>query len=488
MTGPTNTSPIPVSVSFSEAVSGFTASDLSVSGGAVSNFSGSGTSYSFDVTPSGDGTVTVNVAANVAQDAASNGNQAAPQFSIASDSTGPGLSISGVPSSFMPGETFTVSFDFGESVTGFAAEDVAVSGASKGALTGGPQLFTMAITPDGNSNVTVSVAAGAAVDTAGNPSAAASATARIDSSTVASKQISQFLSNRARNLVQHQPKLTGFLRGDGAGHFDAQVTRGFGNVSLYTGSKGPFWFSLEGSRTTYDDAPGDTSFALAVLGGHATLRPGLLVGGMLQFDYSRESEGNGVETSGTGWLAGPYFVMQITDQSLLLEGRLLYGDSNNKISPFGTYTDDFKTRRLLSLVALEGNYEAERFSYSPRLQVSYVSEHQLSYTDDLSNRVPEQTVQQSEVSAGIDFEMPLRPDDENQLLTWGLAGIWSHVDGKGAARNYVDQEDGGRARFDIGYLFDNADGLQASAKMFVDGVGSGKFATYGLSLGMSLKF
>ncbi|PWE48191.1 hypothetical protein DEM26_19405, partial [Thioclava sp. NG1] len=52
VTGPTNTSPIPVSVSFSEAVSGFAASDLSVSGGSVSNFSGSGTSYSFDVTPS----------------------------------------------------------------------------------------------------------------------------------------------------------------------------------------------------------------------------------------------------------------------------------------------------------------------------------------------------------------------------------------------------------------------------------------------------
>ena len=48
---------------FSEAVTGFDAADIVVANGAVQNFAGSGASYTFDVEPSGDGLVTVDVAA-----------------------------------------------------------------------------------------------------------------------------------------------------------------------------------------------------------------------------------------------------------------------------------------------------------------------------------------------------------------------------------------------------------------------------------------
>ena len=81
-TSPTSTSPIPVTVTFSESVTGFSSTDVTVTNGSVSGFSGSGPSYTFNVTPAASGAVTVNVAANVGQDAATNGNTAAPQFSI----------------------------------------------------------------------------------------------------------------------------------------------------------------------------------------------------------------------------------------------------------------------------------------------------------------------------------------------------------------------------------------------------------------------
>ncbi|WP_207218377.1 Ig-like domain-containing protein, partial [Hymenobacter persicinus] len=80
-TSPTNTTPIPVTVTFSESVTGFVAGDVTVTNGSISGFSGSGASYSFNVTPSANGAVTVNVPANVAQDGAGNGNTAATQFS-----------------------------------------------------------------------------------------------------------------------------------------------------------------------------------------------------------------------------------------------------------------------------------------------------------------------------------------------------------------------------------------------------------------------
>jgi hypothetical protein len=78
----TSTSPIPYTVTFSEAVTGFVAGDVTVSNGTLSVFTGSGTSYSFNVTPSANGTVTVSIPANVAQDQVDNGNTAAPQYSL----------------------------------------------------------------------------------------------------------------------------------------------------------------------------------------------------------------------------------------------------------------------------------------------------------------------------------------------------------------------------------------------------------------------
>ena len=70
-----------VTVTFSEEVTGFEAADLTVVGGTVT-VSGSGAQYTAVVTPSASGTVTVDVAAGVVQDAAGNGNEAEAQLSV----------------------------------------------------------------------------------------------------------------------------------------------------------------------------------------------------------------------------------------------------------------------------------------------------------------------------------------------------------------------------------------------------------------------
>ena len=80
---PTSTAPIPFTVTFSEPVTGFTASSVSVTNGTVTgSITNVGNAYSFSVTPTASGTVTVSVLANAAQDAAGNGNLAASPLSI----------------------------------------------------------------------------------------------------------------------------------------------------------------------------------------------------------------------------------------------------------------------------------------------------------------------------------------------------------------------------------------------------------------------
>ncbi len=80
--GSTGTSPIPFTVTFSESVTGFMAGGITPGNATLSGFSGSGTTYTFNATPTANGAVTINIAANVAQDAAANGNTAAGQYSI----------------------------------------------------------------------------------------------------------------------------------------------------------------------------------------------------------------------------------------------------------------------------------------------------------------------------------------------------------------------------------------------------------------------
>jgi hypothetical protein len=79
---PTSSSPFMVTITFAEPVTGFALADILVSNGTASNLAGSGTTYTASITPAAAGTVTVDVPANAAQDAATNGNTAAPQFSV----------------------------------------------------------------------------------------------------------------------------------------------------------------------------------------------------------------------------------------------------------------------------------------------------------------------------------------------------------------------------------------------------------------------
>ena len=98
--------------------------------------------------------------------------------SVTIDQTAPTLIIEDVPGTLTNSDPFTVTFRFSEDVTGFEDGDIGLTNATAGALsTSDDTVFTSLITPDGLGDVTVSIAAAAATDFAGNESAAASETA-----------------------------------------------------------------------------------------------------------------------------------------------------------------------------------------------------------------------------------------------------------------------------------------------------------------------
>lgn len=84
--------------------------------------------YSFDVTPTADGTITVDILADEVADVAGNENLASNQFTIVSDRTAPTPVISSTESSATNESPIPITVDFAESVTGFEASDISVTG------------------------------------------------------------------------------------------------------------------------------------------------------------------------------------------------------------------------------------------------------------------------------------------------------------------------------------------------------------------------
>ena len=76
---------------FGKAVTGLVDTAFVIDGGSASALTGSGTTYSFTVTPDHDGTITISLPAGSAQDGIGNGNLDSNSLTVAADLTGTGL-------------------------------------------------------------------------------------------------------------------------------------------------------------------------------------------------------------------------------------------------------------------------------------------------------------------------------------------------------------------------------------------------------------
>ena len=123
--------PFAVTVVFNEPVTEFAQPDLSVTNATITAWTpqDDGETYTAIATPMTTfGTVTFDVAADVAEDAAGNGNTAAPQQTVEVDRTPPTVAIR-VPSGVQNGE-FDVTVEFTEDVTDFALSELVVTGSA----------------------------------------------------------------------------------------------------------------------------------------------------------------------------------------------------------------------------------------------------------------------------------------------------------------------------------------------------------------------
>jgi hypothetical protein len=179
----TNDATLTVTFTSSAATTNFVVGDVTVSGGALSSFSGSGTTYTATFTPTADGATTIDVAAGTFTDASGNNNSAATQFNWTYDSTVPTITGSSLASD---NSTIAVTFseavyntnggsgslqvsDFVFSISGGSAT---LASSTPSSIAVSSNTYTLGIslsgTPNGSETITVNPASNAIYDVAGN--------------------------------------------------------------------------------------------------------------------------------------------------------------------------------------------------------------------------------------------------------------------------------------------------------------------------------
>lgn len=161
-----------VNAEFSESVTGLGLDDILLAKASASNLTGSGANYSFTITPSSQGEVTVQIQAGAAQDAAGNANSASNVLSRTYDTVGPTCVVSGPAEA---GMEYEVSIEFNEAVSGFTAEDITVTNGTVSDFSGSGASYSATITMDDDGGAIVQVPAGVCTDAAGNANSASNA-------------------------------------------------------------------------------------------------------------------------------------------------------------------------------------------------------------------------------------------------------------------------------------------------------------------------
>lgn len=251
------------------------------------------------------------------------------------------------------------------------------------------------------------------------------------------------------------------------------------NAGVATGFD--LWLEGRWARVKSDTATSD--IGIAYLGADYRFSTSLLMGMMLQLDWSDEQDKTQITaTEGNGWMAGPYIAARIR-RNLLFDARAAWGQSDNKVNPLGLYTDSFDTDRWLARGRLTGDFNHGNWRFSPHVGVIYFEEDQKSYTDSLGIFIPGQTVSLGRVTFGPSISRSSTREDGSAVnARIGIKGIWDFDEAPivdvstGLATGSTDEL---RGRLEGSVSLQMRNGWELSGEGFYDGIGTDDLDAWG---------
>ncbi|KPA18403.1 conserved hypothetical protein, membrane [Candidatus Magnetomorum sp. HK-1] len=172
----TNSDMIPVTLIFTEPVSGFLSSHINITNGSIKNFEKNGTTYTFDIDPDEQGDVSISIDSGILKDNAGNSNQIQQSLLRTYDSIRPSVMLSVNPDMHTLDmiQPITLTVQMSEKVSYFDQSDISIQNGmiENYQVKTDDQIFQAIIQPLECGYITISVPENAASDMAGNMSLA----------------------------------------------------------------------------------------------------------------------------------------------------------------------------------------------------------------------------------------------------------------------------------------------------------------------------
>ncbi|OLF71036.1 hypothetical protein AWH62_13300 [Maricaulis sp. W15] len=343
------------------------------------------------------------------------------------------------------------------------------------------------------------------------------------------RTIRNFMVRRADRILDAAPDLTRRLRDRGTrspGQFSADINGGTRMMSMSTSLSGmrnhardsapqmdaapgathprgegvDVWLSARYSSLS-DDRTGegtDSAFGVLQLGADWSVGDGTLVGVLVQRDWMDEQTDDiaeraggirGARVGGTGWLAGPYVVHQLTD-GVWFDAMALYGQSSNTVDPLGLYEDEFETSRYLLRMNLSGEWQSGAWRIRPSASLAHFEETQDAYVDSLAIDIPSQTIAIGRLEAGPEFAYRFAQADGGWWEpSLGLTGVWDYNPAELLNENGL-LVGTGDVRLDarLGLQGQLAPGASIALEADVSGLGDGDFEARSARIELRLSF
>lgn len=233
---------------------------------------------------------------------------------------------------------------------------------------------------------------------------------------------------------------------------------------------------MEGDYATYD---GERSgrFGMVSVGADYVFNPSFLAGFYGQFD--RMDQTSGPDVRGTGWMAGPYASLRLSD-NVFWQGRGSWGTSSNTINTAGG-RDHFDSTRWLLSSSLTGRWEAGNgVSFEPTGSFTYFEDRSDSYLDSASLLIPgvKTSLGQLKFSPALSYSFTtddglwVQPALATELI-WNFAS--TNIEGMGTLDETAQGPKGARGRIKAGLKVRTVSGITFGASGAYDGIGSDGF-------------
>ena len=241
------------------------------------------------------------------------------------------------------------------------------------------------------------------------------------------------------------------------------------------------WLEVQVSQIKRGDSLG--RFSTTYLGTDYVLKPDFLVGLSVQRDwisFAGKSTTNTVK--GVGWMITPYMTTKLTEH-LYADVGIGWGKGQNKMSPFGTYTDSFNSERWLASMAMVGDFSVNHIKIKPTARLSYFKESTAAYADTLNVAIPSFAVKTGSFEFGPKISSHFVSDNETKYSPFiTLNGVWEFSNNnagltQNASSNFANKEVHVNIETGVDFLFKNNSHVGASINY--NGIGNDTYKSWG---------